>query len=149
MSLTRHNKLFSIRAITVVFSLLPKSLCLRPIVCSIFFFLKDLFNSHIIDIRSIVCQRLVKISSIEVRKPPSSNKVHTSTRFSCNPVLGFAEIGRIIHFTFVGNKVTNLSFTGKTTISASWYGSRLRWRLKITANNENLSEDKLQNERKM
>ena len=33
---------------------------------------KDLFNSLIIDIRSIVCQRLVKISSIKVRKssPP-------------------------------------------------------------------------------
>lgn len=119
-----------------------------PSYC-MFHFLKDLFNPLIIDIRSIVCQRLVKISSIKVRKPPSSNKVHTSTRFSCNPVLGFAEIGRIINFTFVGNKATNLSFTGKTTISASWYGSRLRWRLKITANNENLSEDKLQNERKM
>ena len=139
--------------ITVVSSLSRKCLYLRSIPCSlvwsIFFFPKDLFNSLIIDVKSIVCQRLVKISSIEVRKPSSLNEAHTSTRFSCGPVLDFTERGWMINFTFVGNKLTNISITWKTTISTSLSRWTVQGRMKVTANNENSSEDKLQNERKI
>ena len=103
---------------------------------------KDLFNSLMIDIRSIVCQRLVKISSIEVRKSSPPKEADTSTSSSCGQVLGIHNLGWMINFNFVGNEVTNLSFTESNRDITAGYRLMPGGRMKNTANNETLSEDK-------
>ena len=135
MNLTRHDK-FSF--IINFFKSLGKRGPLRIDSLS-----KDLFNSLIIDIRSIVCQRLIKISSIKGRKTSPSKGTDTSTSSLRDNKRGWRDDEWMINFTFVGNAVTNLSFTNWTNEFTAretqpWEPSKMKNR----PTNEYLSEDK-------
>ena len=104
---------------------------------------KDLFNSLIIDIRSIVCQRLIKISSIKGSKTSPSKGTNISTSSLCVRKRGWWDNEWMINFTFVGNAVTKLSFTDSTNDFPAMENQLLKpLKMKNTATNEYLSEDK-------
>ena len=110
---------------------------------SVYFSPKDLLNSLIIDIRSIVCQRFLKISSIKGSKITPLKVTDTSTSSLCVRKRGWWDNEWMINFTFVGNAVTKLSFTDSTNDFPAWENRLLKpLKMKNTATNEYLSEDK-------
>ena len=133
MNLTRHDK-FSF--IINSSGPLRKRMTLESVA-------KDLPNSLIIDNRSIVCQRLIKTSSIKGSKISPSKGTDTSISSLCVRKRGWWDNEWMINFTFVGNAVTNLSFTDSTNDFPAMENQLLKpLKMKNTATNEYLSEDK-------
>ena len=141
MNLTRHDKFSFI--INSSDSLGKR----KPL--TVYFPSKDLLNSLIIDIRSIVCQRFLKISSIKGSKISPQKGTDTSTSSLCVSKRGWWDNEWMINFTFVGNAVTNLSFTDSTNDFPASENQLLKpLKMKNTATNEYLSEDKFKTDAK-